>query len=51
MDLLLTTISSASYARETEAHGDCVHGEVLELIRESQLRLEFILCTLYFQII
>lgn len=27
MDLLLTTISSASYDRETEAHGDCVHGE------------------------
>lgn len=51
MDLLLTIISSASYDRETEARGDCVRGEVLELIKESQLRLEFVLCTLYFQII
>lgn len=26
---------STFYDREAEAHGDCVHGEVLELIREA----------------
>lgn len=32
---IVVSNKSAFYDRKTEAHGDCVHGEVLELIREA----------------